>query len=153
MARVPSKAARAASGTQSLVIVDFVFDRGLLFIAIRNIGQEPAYAVRVAFSAPLRGLEGTKDVSAQALFHRLEFLPPGKQIVTFFDTSASFFRSDQSTQVTITVTCRTARGARRTATIHHDLEIYRDIGFVDGPRIASGSEQGATPPAELWQTR
>jgi hypothetical protein len=115
------------------VIVDFVFDQGLLFIAIKNIGAAPAYEVRVDFGTRLVGLDGTKEVSAQAVFHRLEFLPPWKEIVTYFDTSVSFFASNQSTRITTKISCRTANGARRVSTIHHDLEIYRDIGYVRWP--------------------
>ena len=129
------------------VIVDFVFDQGLLFIAIKNIGAAPAYGVRVDFGTRLVGLDGTKEVSAQAVFHRLEFLPPQKEIVTYFDTSASFFASDQSTRITTKITCRTANGARRVSTIHHDLEIYRDIGYVRWPEPTSPTGQaddGAT---------
>jgi hypothetical protein len=118
------------------VILDFVFDRGLLFIAIRNIGDEPAYGVRVDFGAPLFGLGGTKEVSAQPLFRELEFLPPQKEIVTFLDTSASFFGSGQSTRIAARITTRDAAGARHVATIRHNLEIYRDIDYVDPPACA-----------------
>lgn len=113
------------------VILDFVFDRGLLFIAIRNIGDAPAYGVRVDFGAPLFGLEGTKEVSAQPLFRVLEFLPPQKEIATFLDTSASFFHSGQSTRISAKITARDAAGARHVATIRHNLEIYRDIDYVN----------------------
>ena len=115
------------------MILDFVFDRGLLFIALRNIGDEPAYGVRVDFGAPLFGLDGTKEVSAQPLFRDLEFLPPQKEIATFLDTSASFFRSGQSTRIAAKITTRDAAGARHVATIRHNLEIYRDIDYVDRP--------------------
>ena len=126
------------------MILDFVFDRGLLFIALRNIGDEPAYGVRVDFGAPLFGLEGTKEVSAQPLFRELEFLPPQKEIATYFDTSASFFGSGQSTRIAARITSRDAAGARHVATIRHNLEIYRDIGYVDPP---------AGVPAPLDQNR
>jgi hypothetical protein len=43
------------------VIVDFVFDRGLLFIAIRNIGSRFAFSVRVEFSHKLMGVEGSRS--------------------------------------------------------------------------------------------
>jgi hypothetical protein len=49
------------------VIVDFVFDRGLLFISIKNIGERPAFAVRVEFSTRIVGIEGT-EISALPLF-------------------------------------------------------------------------------------
>jgi hypothetical protein len=92
-------------------------------------------------------LDGTKEVSAQAMFDRLEFLPPQKEIVTYFDTSASFFASDQPSRITTKITCRTANGVRRVSTIHHDLEVYRDIGYARWPEPTSTTRQvddGAT---------
>lgn len=133
MARNATSRRKAAPAGGPHVILDFVFDRGLLFIALKNIGAEPAYGVRVEFGAPVFGLEGTKEVSAQALFRSLEFLPPQKEITTYFDTSAAFFRSGQSALITARIAWRDAGGARRTATIRHDLGIYRDIGYVAPP--------------------
>jgi len=59
------------------VIVDFVFDRGLLSISVKNIGTRPAFAVRVEFSHKLMGVEGA-EISALPLFRLLEFLPGRK---------------------------------------------------------------------------
>jgi len=134
------------------VILDFVFDRGLLLIALANIGDEPAYGVRVDFGAPLFGLEGTKEVSAQPLFRELEFLPPQKEIATYFDTSASFFRSGQSTRIAVRITARDAAGARRVATIRHNLEIYRDIGYVEPPARAAAPLDQNSDPAAIGRT-
>jgi hypothetical protein len=114
------------------VIVYFVFDRGLLFISIKNIGDQPAFAVRVQFSPRLMGIGGTKEVSALPLFHKLEFLPPQKEIVTFFDTSASYFGSGQATDISARISARDSNGASRVVTIRHNLEIYREIGYIDG---------------------
>ncbi len=111
------------------VIVDFVFDRGLLSISIKNIGSRPAFGVRVEFSHQLMGVEGTVEVSALPLFRALEFLPGGKEISTFLDSSASFFRSKQPVEITTRISCQDARGARFTNTIRHNLEIYREIGY------------------------
>jgi len=113
------------------VIVDFVFDRGLLFISIKNIGDQPAFAVRVQFSSRLMGVGGTKEISALPLFHNLEFLAPQKEIVTFFDTSASYFCSGQATNISARITARDSNGARRVVTIRHNLEIYREIGYIN----------------------
>jgi hypothetical protein len=118
------------------VIVDFVFDRGLLSIAIKNIGSRPAFGVRVDFSHQLMGVEGTVEVSALPLFRALEFLPGGKEISTFLDSSASFFRSKQPVEITTRISYQDARGARFTNTIRHNLEIYREIGYG----IRSGEE-------------
>ena len=114
------------------VILDFVFDRGLLFISIKNIGDQPAFAVRVQFSSRLMGIGGTREISALPLFHKLEFLPPQKEIVTFLDTSASYFASGQATDISARITARDSTGARRVVTIRHNLEIYRDIGYITG---------------------
>src|SRR5436853_1897780 len=83
------------------VIVDFVFDRGMLFISVQNIGDKPAFQVRIQFSETIRGIEGTKDISALPLFHNLEFLAPHKVISTFVDRSASYFRNQQPIRISV----------------------------------------------------
>src|SRR5258707_380881 len=113
------------------VIVDFVFDRGLLSISIKNIGTQPAYGVKVAFSPKLMGIEGTVDVSALPLFRQLEFLPGGKEITTYLDRSASYFRSQQPVEITAQITFADAAGEKHSNTIRHNLEIYRAIGYTN----------------------
>jgi hypothetical protein len=113
------------------VIVDFVFDRGMLFISIQNIGDKPAFDVRVKFSEAIRGIEGTKDISALPLFQELEFLAPHKEIRTFLDSSAAYFRSKQPTKVSAEVVFKDSNGNRRVVTIRHNLEIYREIGYAE----------------------
>ncbi len=127
--KIPRRKAAQLGGPD--VILDFVFDRGLLFISIKNIGDRPAFAVRVQFSSRLMGIEGTKEISALPLFHNLEFLPPQKEIVTFLDTSASYFGSGQATDISARITARDSNGARRVVTIRHNLEIYREIGYIN----------------------
>lgn len=73
------------------VIVDFVFEDGLLFVSLRNIGSRPAYAVSTRFDKPFRGLHGTRTISELRLFRRLEFLAPGREIRAFLDSSAAYF--------------------------------------------------------------
>lgn len=116
------------------VIVDFVFDQGALFIEIENIGTRPAFEVRVDFSHKLIGIGGTVEVSALPLFSSLEFLPGGKKISAFLDTSESYFRSGQPTQITARVTYKDARDTKLTQTIRHNLEIYRNIGYTTPPQ-------------------
>ena len=117
------------------VIVDFVFDRGALFIAIENIGRRPAFEVRVNFSHKLMGVGGTVEVSAMPLFSALEFLPGGKKITAFLDTSESYFRSRQPAQVTTRISYKDAVETELTQTIRHNLEIYRDIGYTGEPLL------------------
>lgn len=123
----------AGSDPDPYVIVDFIFDRGSLFIAIENIGTRPAFGIRVDFSHKLTGVGGTVDVSALPLFSSLEFLPGGKKITTFLDTSESYFRSKQPTQITTRISYKDAGDAKLMQTIRHNLEIYRDIGYTTSP--------------------
>ncbi|HUP33127.1 MAG TPA: hypothetical protein VM184_08860, partial [Gaiellaceae bacterium] len=77
------------------VILDVVFDRGLLFLVLENVGDRPAHAVRVTFKQPFSGLGGAKKMQRLALFRKLEFLAPHKAIEVFLDRSASYFARDE----------------------------------------------------------
>jgi hypothetical protein len=111
------------------VIVDFVFDDGLFFIAISNISDQPAYKVSVSFDPKICRLDG-KDLAALPLFQNIEFLAPHKEIVMFLDTSGSYFGQGSPTKVSARISYQDAQGSRRVTTINHDLEIYKAIGFI-----------------------
>ena len=111
------------------VIVDFIFDEGLFFIAISNLGDRPAYKVSVKFDCRIYGFGG-KDICALPLFGNIEFLAPHKTITTFLDSSGSYFGSGGPTKISARVAYKDFRGTKKVATIKHDLEIYREIGFI-----------------------
>lgn len=113
------------------VILDIVFDHGLLFLVVANLGDRPAHTVRIKFDRPFAGLGGAKKMHRLALFRKLEFLAPRKSIKVFLDRSASYFGRDEPTQLTAAISWRTPEGALRSTTIHHDLEIYRDLAYID----------------------
>lgn len=113
------------------VIVDVVFDRGLLFLVIANTGDRAAHSVRVKFDRAFTGVGGARRMHRLALFRKLEFLAPRKSIEVFLDRSDAYFARGEPTELTARVTWRTPDGARRSATIRHDLEIYRDLGYID----------------------
>jgi hypothetical protein len=113
------------------VILDIVFDRGLIFLVVENTGDRPAHGVWVKFDKPFSGVGGTKKMQRLALFRKLEFLAPRKSISVFLDRSALYFAREEPAQLTAAVSWRTSAGERRSSTIHHDLEIYRDLGFID----------------------
>jgi hypothetical protein len=130
---MPAKAAKkldAPTDPDPYVIVDFVFDRGLLSISLKNIGARPAFAVRVRFSHKLMGCAGSVDISALPLFRALEFLPGGKDISTILDSTVSYFRSKQPAQITTDISYRDSHGNKFSNTIRHNLEIYRDIAYA-----------------------
>jgi hypothetical protein len=121
------------------VILDVVFDHGLLFLVVENLGDRPAHSVRVKFDCPFSGLGGTKKMQRLALFRKLEFLAPRKAIEVFLDRSDSYFARDEPTRLTASISWRTPDGSRRSTTVHHDLEIYRDLGFIEREVPDAGS--------------
>ena len=114
------------------VIVDFIFDDGLFFIAISNLSDRPAYKVSVKFDCQIYGFGG-KDICALPLFRNIEFLAPHKTITTFLDSSGAYFSSGGPTKISARVAYHDFRGTKKVATIRHDLEIYREIGFIRRP--------------------
>ncbi len=123
------KIAPLTTTSDPFVIVDFVFDRGLLSISIKNIGALSAFDIQVDFSEKIRGHRGAVDISEMPLFRDLAFLPGGKEISTLVDTSASYFQCGQPTQITVSISWRDRSGESFQTTIRHNLEIYRDIGY------------------------
>lgn len=120
------------------MIVDVVFVDGLLFLDVVNLGDLPAHRVRVRFDPPFRGLGGERRTSSLSLFRRLEFLAPRKRIRAFLDRSDAYFARDEPTQIDVVVSWRTDEGERRARELRHDLEVYRDLGYVqrEVPRSA-----------------
>jgi hypothetical protein len=112
------------------VIVDFEFDRGLLFVAVRNLGDRPALDVQTTFDKPFKGLGGAREIDRLRLFKRIRFLAPGREIRTLLDSSTAYFARKEPTVLTATVSYRTAAGERRRHSITHDLSIYRDLAYV-----------------------
>lgn len=112
------------------VIVDVLFDRGLLFFVIKNLGERPAFGVSVTFDKTITGVEGHKDISALALFKNIDFLAPKKEIVTFLDTSDSYFRRNQPDKISLTINYTDVAGKKKSGTIKHDISIYREIGYI-----------------------
>ena len=117
-------------GPQPNVILDVIFDRGLFFLSIHNIGDQPARRVSVRLDQPLLGLEGSKDISALPLFQNIEFLAPHKAIATFVDTSASYFSRGNPTQITAKIRYQDLHGVGHERMISHNLEIYKEVAYV-----------------------
>jgi hypothetical protein len=122
---------KTASGPE--VIVDFIFEDGLFFIAVENIGQRPALRVTVRFDKKITGLGGSSEISALPLFQNIEFMAPHKRIVTFFDSSASYFRRNEPTKISAKISYRDSEGSEFQTSVQHDLEIYRDISYILKP--------------------
>jgi hypothetical protein len=114
------------------VIVDFEFRQGLLFLSIRNIGGCPARDVTVDFAPRFTGVAGRKDVTKLPLFKELTYLAPDRRIETFLDTSESYFKRKQPTRIKVSVGYSDRDGTAYVDRFEHNLEIYREIGYVEG---------------------
>ena len=118
------------------VILDVEFEDGLLFLVLENFGLRPAHAVRVRFAGPLRGLGGERRIDRLRIFQKLELLPPRRRIRVFLDRSALFFAREEPTQLEARITWRNDDGERRSRTVRHDLDAYRDFPYLEVPRDA-----------------
>lgn len=119
------------------IIVEFVFDRGLLSIAVRNIGERPALKVAVAFEPQFNGMGGAKRVSEQGLFRNIEFLGPGREVSTLLDHCAAYLARGEPARISARVTYCDVDGGTFSDTMAHDLGIYRDVAYAD-PRLEDG---------------
>lgn len=127
----PAPGPPPAAPRESDVLLDVELVDGLLFLALVNVGELPAHRVRVRFGAPVRGLGGERRVDRLALFRRLEFLGPGRELRTLLDRAALFFARDEPTRLEAVVSWRTDGGEPRTREIRHDLEVFRDLAHVE----------------------
>ena len=119
------------------VIVDFVFEDGMLFVAVQNIGSQPALRVHVAFDPPFKGIGGTASIPELPLFRNIEFLAPSRSICTLLDSTAAYFARKEPEQITATTSYSDRSGQKFSCTIRHDLAIYRDIAFIPKPERSS----------------
>jgi len=121
---------RADESANPDVILDILFEDGLLFILLKNIGQRPAYQVITTFDAQIHGPGGARVINGIALFHKLSFLPPGREIRTFMDNSAAYFARSEPTRFKAHIQFQDHNGRKFLNVIPHDLEIYREIAYI-----------------------
>lgn len=66
--RAKSSGARAGRDRDPEVILDVRFEQGLLYMSVKNIGDDPAYDVSVEFDKAIRGIGGKRVISDLPLF-------------------------------------------------------------------------------------
>ncbi|HWJ32620.1 MAG TPA: hypothetical protein VNR59_09790 [Gaiellaceae bacterium] len=106
------------------VVVDVVFEGGLLYLELVNLGDRAALDVACSFKPPLIDAQG-RDVGELRLFRRLAFLAPTRRIRTLLGASSEYAES-----VTVTVEYTQAGGDRRGSRITHDLGAFRELAYV-----------------------
>lgn len=119
------------------VVVDFEFEAGALYLAVTNHGSRSAHDVSTRFHRTFYGSRG-REIPSQNLFDRIGFLPPGKAIRTFVDSTEAYLERGEPTNVRSTVRFYDRYGRQFDSEATHDLGIYRDIvypvGDADAPR-------------------
>ena len=111
------------------VVVDVVFEDGLLYLELANLSDRPALNVGCKFDPGLVDLQG-RDVSKLALFSRVEFLGPERRIRTLLDSTAGFFAREQASRFTVVVEFERPDEKRRATTVSHDLAVYRELAYL-----------------------
>jgi hypothetical protein len=111
------------------VVVDVVFETGVLYLELANLADRPALNVACTFEPPLTDAAG-REISELALFRRLGFLAPRRRIRTLLDSSASYFARAVAGRVAVSVEYERPGGERRTTRVVHDLEVFRELAFL-----------------------
>jgi hypothetical protein len=111
------------------VVVDVVFDGGVLYLELANLADRPALNVACTFNPPLVDLQG-RDVAKLPLFSRVEFLGPRRRIRTLLDSHAAYFAREPATRVSIAVEYERPDEPRSVTQVVHDLEIFRELAYL-----------------------
>jgi hypothetical protein len=110
------------------VVVDVVFEDGVLYLELANLADRPALDVRCSFDPPLVDVEG-RDVSELRLFRGTRFLGPRRRIRTLLDSVAGWFGRKGAARVTVAVEYQRPGEPRRATEVTHDLELYRELAY------------------------
>ncbi len=116
-------------GPDDGVVVDVVFEDGLLYLELANLADRPALGVSCRFEPALVDGQG-RDVSKLRLFSHVEFLAPQRRIRTLFDSSAGFLAREREPRVTVTVEYERPEGARGVTHVKHDLALFGELAYV-----------------------
>lgn len=76
------------------VYVDFVFDTSVILIMVKNSGRSGAKNIKFSFSPALVSSKNEKISEINMFKEGIKFLPPEREIKTWFDMGPSFYKSD-----------------------------------------------------------
>jgi hypothetical protein len=111
------------------VIVDVVFEEGVLYLELANLSGRPALGVTSTFEPPLVDAAG-RDVAKLRLFRKMEFLGPERRVRTLLDSAPGYFGRRAPTRTIVSVKYKRP-GDRRFSitTVTHDLAVYRELAY------------------------
>jgi hypothetical protein len=110
------------------VVVDVVFEDGVLYLELANLADRPALNVACSFDPPLVDVQG-RDVSELGLFRHVAFLGPRRRVRTLLDSLPGCFGRERATSVAVTVEYQRPGELRRATKLTHDLELYRELAY------------------------
>ena len=111
------------------VVVDVVFESGLLFLELGNLSDRPALGVSCVFEPTLTDGAG-RDVSKLPLFRAVDYLGPRRTIRTLLDTSAAFYGRKPPPKLKVTTRFKRPGGAAQSTVVTHNLAVFRDLSYV-----------------------
>lgn len=110
------------------VVVDVVFEDGVLYLELANLADRPALNVECSFDPALVDAEG-RDVSQLRLFRHVEFLGPRRRVRTLLDSVPGHFSRNAASRFTVAVHYERPGAPRRETGVTHDLELYRELAY------------------------
>jgi hypothetical protein len=111
------------------VILDVLFDDGVLSILMTNIGDSAATKVSTELDKKIVGLAGTKEINGLNILKEITFFPPHKTFAFLLDSASSYFARKEPTKFTATISYSDTAGKVYSEKITHNLEIYRDLPY------------------------
>ena len=112
------------------VLLDFEFEKGLFFISIKNYSDAPVFDVKVSFKPGFTGHGGSSKIHALSLFKGISFMPPGKEIRIFMDSSHAYFKRKDPDIIKSNIAFNNLGGEKRSYTLTHNLAIYKDLVYL-----------------------
>lgn len=116
------------AATDDGVVVEVVFEDGVLYLELANLADRPALNVACSFDPPLVDAQG-RDVSELGLFRHVAFLGPRRRLRTLLDSLPGYFGRVQATSVAITAEYERPGEPRCATKVTHDLELYRELAY------------------------
>lgn len=127
VSRSSSKAPRTAEPARrsAEVVLDVDVEHDRVHLVLANCGDAVATEVRVEFSRPLAGIDGSHAISDLPVFKRLGVLRPGRSLRVFWSAASILVAGREAASFVATVSWSERARPRQRAEYHHDLSIYR----------------------------
>jgi hypothetical protein len=113
------------------VYTDFFLESNIIFVIVRNSGKNGAKDIKVTFSPPLITSEN-KNISDIAMFKEgIKFLPPDKELKTWFDMGPSFYSSALQKSYNVKISYEDMVSDKKYEEEYQlDLETYKEIIYL-----------------------